>query len=102
MAWCISTGTTLSFMNWVRSASKMTGCELGELGLISSRGRDFLFIPASRPALELIQPEHEAVHSSQSTAKVKNVFFFTSTPWCVFMAWCVSSGTILPLPNICS
>jgi hypothetical protein len=33
------------------------------------------------------QPRHEADHSPPSGAKVKNVWSYTSTPPCVFMAW---------------
>jgi hypothetical protein len=65
----------------------------------------FPFFKASRLALGRTQPPiqwasgvissgvkqlgHEADHSSLSSAKVKNVWSFTSTPPTVFTAWCL-------------
>jgi hypothetical protein len=34
-------------------------------------------------------PEREADHSSPSTAEVKNVWSYTTTPQYVFMVWCL-------------
>jgi hypothetical protein len=33
------------------------------------------------------QPGHEADHSPQSSAEVKNVWSYTSIPQCIFMVW---------------
>jgi hypothetical protein len=40
-------------------------------------------------SLGVKRPEHEADHSPQSSAEVKNAWNYTSTPQCVFMAWCL-------------
>jgi hypothetical protein len=39
-------------------------------------------------SLVVKRPELEANHSPPSSAKVKNAWSHTSTPQCVFMAWC--------------
>jgi len=45
----------------------------------------FLFaVTVSRLALV-----HEANHPPSSSSKVKNAWIYTSTPQCVFMAWCL-------------
>jgi hypothetical protein len=74
----------------------------------------FLFTTASRPALGPIQPPiqwvpgadshgvkrpgREAHHSPPSSAEIKNVWSYTSTPQYTFMAWCSvkSTGTTFP------
>jgi hypothetical protein len=46
---------------------------------------------------------HEAHHSTPSSAKVKNVWSYTSTPQYAFMAWSSvkkRTGTTLPLPYL--
>lgn len=42
----------------------------------------------------------EANHSLPSSAKVKNAWSYISTPPCVFMACCSSTGTTLPLSAV--
>jgi hypothetical protein len=74
-------------------------------GSIPGRGRRHLFPTRSRPVLGPTQspiqwvpgsiyqgvkrPGHEADHTPPSSAKVKNVWSYTSTPLSVFMAQCL-------------
>jgi hypothetical protein len=41
------------------------------------------------PSPEVKQPGHEADHSPPSSAKVKNMWSYTSTPQYNLMAWCL-------------
>jgi hypothetical protein len=83
-----------------------TGWTIGVLGFDSLRGLGiFLFTTASRMALRPTQlpiqreigvislgvkePGRETDHSSPSSAEIKNVWSYTSTPQFVFMAWCL-------------
>jgi hypothetical protein len=76
--------------------------------LILGRGRDFLFVSTSILALRPTQPlvqclpevkwlECEVDHSPATSAKVKNVWSFASTPTHAFMSWCISTGENLLL-----
>jgi hypothetical protein len=82
------------------------GWTIGVLGFDSRRGLGiFLFTTASRTILGPTQlpiqlvsgalslgvkgPEREADHSPPSSAEVKNTWNYTSTPQCVFLAWCL-------------
>jgi hypothetical protein len=83
-----------------------TDWTIGVLGFDFRRGSGiFLFTNMSRTALGSTQPpiqwvdgalslgvkrpRHEADHSPPSTAEVKDVWSYTSTPQYVFMAWCL-------------
>jgi hypothetical protein len=44
-------------------------------------------------------PEHEADYSPWSSSEVKSVWSFTSNPPYVFMACCLSTGTVLPFDH---
>jgi hypothetical protein len=82
------------------------GWAIGVLGFDSWQGLGtFLFTTASRTALEPTQPPiqwvsdalslevkrpgREADHTPSSSAEVKNVCSYISTPQYVFMAWCL-------------
>jgi hypothetical protein len=70
----------------------------------------FLFVTASRPALEPAQyrsqwippdlsagverPVREADLSPPSSTGVKNIWRYASNPQCVFMAWGLSTGYV--------
>jgi hypothetical protein len=78
---------------------------MDDRGFETQRGLGiFLFTTVSRPALGPIEPSiqwvpgalslgvkrpgREAVHSSPSSAEVKNAWSYIFTPQYVFMAWC--------------
>jgi hypothetical protein len=80
------------------------GCGLDDQGFESWQGLEiFLFTTLSRPVLGPTQPpnqwipgvlslavklpEHEADNSPPSSAEVKNVWNYISTPQYAFMAW---------------
>jgi hypothetical protein len=92
---------------------------VGRLGLISDRDNyGICFSPWARPCRHwgppTIQwvggfpsqgekrPRRESDHSPQSSAEVKNAWSYTSTPQCVFMAWCLvkhrDNFTFSPFP----
>jgi hypothetical protein len=93
-----------------------TGWTIGVLGFDFCRGLGILlFTTASRTALGPTQPpiqwipgipslgpRREADHSPPSSAEVKNVWSYTSTPHYVFMAWCLVKHFNLNLYLACS
>jgi hypothetical protein len=88
------------FINWATTnfSKKKTCDSWWGLGI-------FLFTTTSRTALGPTKPpiqwvpgalslgvkqlRHEADHSPPSSAEVENVWSYTSTPQCVFIAWCL-------------
>jgi hypothetical protein len=81
------------------------GWMIGVQGLIPDGGGNFSLLhciqtgPGIHPAtysmstggfsLGLKRPGREADHSNPSSAKVKNVWHYTSTPHYIYMMWCL-------------
>jgi hypothetical protein len=55
----------------------------------------------STPSPGLKQLEREEDHSSMSSAEIKIKWSYTSTPPCIFTAWCLGRKTILLLLRFC-
>jgi len=60
----------------------------------------WVLLASTSPVLK--QPHHKADYSFASTAKIKNVWCFTSTSAYIFMAWQTSAGTTQSLVPIFS